>query len=235
MKGLYHCNSRGSKELPEVNPSSDRQQKLSCSQWQWDLHKFNICRHQRNSGAYRPVWHMKGKSISTARTLYLMGGTSVDINGSTHSFVWGVGHSSPETSSASLPEIKTVVWFVWASPSPSDTCDVTRMILYAIDHRKTAPICIKYHRRQWHHIVNSNKSEKAHVMQWQFVLQPMRVKNMLVRKFGMHQGLQMGFPSLYKELVWWSERYYPRYLHQSKQTHCRLNYLLKGQTRLSLN
>lgn len=136
------------------------------------------------------------------KTLDLLPGTSVDINDSVHSFM-----------SSGPVAILAVVWFVLASPSSSDSCDVTRMTLYANDHRNTAPIC------------SNALSIVAHVMRWlsflfflkiTVALLPMRVKNMLVHKLDMHQELRTGFPSPCKELVWWWGKYCPRYLHPSK-------------------
>ena len=165
-------------------------------------------------------YNFRRKFFEQWETLYLVGGVFVDINGSVHSSMWSF--EAEELSSAilcvALPEINT---FVWALPSPSVTFDVTRTILYTIDHRNTAPICSKSFTLVAEYCkwlptyADLHKSGNYTKYSCRMDLQPLTVKNMLVHKSGKHQGFQTGFPSLCKELEWWWERYCPNCLHPS--------------------
>lgn len=151
----------------------------------------------------------------------------VDINGSLRSSLWSfkAEQFSSATVSVALPGSNTFVWFVWASPSPTVTFEVTRTILYTIDHRNTAPICSELIHVSYSVLQKNANISKLTLRDLQTVLytqaaihlQPLRVKNMLVRKSDKHQVLQTGFPSLCKELEWWWERYCPNCLHPTSK------------------
>lgn len=98
----------------------------------------------------RAVHLMEARSLFQHwQTLFLAASILLESKGSVHS--WAQSFEVEEFFSSAtvplpLPELTTSVSFVWAlpcPPPPSSTFDVTRIMLYAIDHTKTAPICSK--------------------------------------------------------------------------------------------
>lgn len=158
----------------------------------------------------------------------------LDINGSVDSFkrLLEIEWFSSETAPSVLPETKTFVWGVGELPSPSVTCEFARIILYAPVHRTTAP---SYRKSiiidgdmVLHTFPLTNRHNQAYLMRTTnekqkrvIALQLTRAMSRRVHKSDKHQDFRMGFPSLCKELEWWSGKYFQDCLHPSNQVNWR--------------